>query len=81
MVVNKKTLYTNTGNPRVLELIDEADHRILDIGCGAGDFRGIGSRFAEPGSSRKALAIWYILTPLSILMPQFGGNIIAVKEV
>jgi 2-polyprenyl-3-methyl-5-hydroxy-6-metoxy-1,4-benzoquinol methylase len=37
MALNSKSLYTNQGNPAVLQFIDEGDRTILDIGCGSGD--------------------------------------------
>lgn len=36
MLLNRNTLYNNEGNQSVLQYIDEGDHRILDVGCGAG---------------------------------------------
>jgi len=35
--LNRNSLYTNQGNPTVLQFLNEGDRTILDIGCGAGD--------------------------------------------
>jgi 2-polyprenyl-3-methyl-5-hydroxy-6-metoxy-1,4-benzoquinol methylase len=37
MLLNQHTYYTNSGNSGILQLLDESDRSILDIGCGAGD--------------------------------------------
>jgi 2-polyprenyl-3-methyl-5-hydroxy-6-metoxy-1,4-benzoquinol methylase len=37
MLLNQHTYYTNSGNSSILQLLDESDRSILDIGCGAGD--------------------------------------------
>jgi 2-polyprenyl-3-methyl-5-hydroxy-6-metoxy-1,4-benzoquinol methylase len=37
MTLNSNSLYTNQGNPNVLQFLDERDCTILDVGCGAGD--------------------------------------------
>jgi 2-polyprenyl-3-methyl-5-hydroxy-6-metoxy-1,4-benzoquinol methylase len=37
MLLNKHTYYTNAGNSGILQFLEESDHSILDIGCGAGD--------------------------------------------
>lgn len=37
MGLNEQTIYSNTGNSRILKYINEDDRAILDIGCGAGD--------------------------------------------
>jgi len=34
--LNSNSLYTNQGNPSVLQFLEESDRTILDIGCGAG---------------------------------------------
>lgn len=35
--LNSNSLYTNQGNPSVLQFLEESDRTILDVGCGAGD--------------------------------------------
>lgn len=37
VLLNRQSLYTNSGNAAVLDLIEDSDRRILDIGCGAGN--------------------------------------------
>jgi len=34
--LNSESFYTNNGNKSILQFLDEGDHRILDVGCGAG---------------------------------------------
>ena len=34
--LNSNSLYTNQGNPSVLQFLEESDRTILDVGCGAG---------------------------------------------
>jgi 2-polyprenyl-3-methyl-5-hydroxy-6-metoxy-1,4-benzoquinol methylase len=37
MPLNQQSFYKNSGNLGIIELIDDSDKSILDIGCGAGD--------------------------------------------
>lgn len=36
-VLNRESLYINSGNESVLDLVQPGDRRILDVGCGAGN--------------------------------------------
>lgn len=54
MLLNQHTYYTNSGNSGILQLLDESDHSILDIGCGAGD---LGNAIRQQFSSATVIGV------------------------